>query len=370
MKKDGVSPLIAFTGGGTGGHVYPIIAVYEKLRENLPQASFIYFGTKEKIEKKVANENQINFQEIPFTGGMPRSIMVFPWLAKFIFTFLKTFFVVFKHRPKIIFGTGGYIAAPVFLSAILLKIPYIIHNLDAHMGLANKLFIKNSKALTLGISLTSFNEKTIPKNGPVIVTGNPVRRSFYEKKHDKDEILRKLELDPKRKTLIVIGGSQGAKFINELFFTLIEDLINENWQIIHQLGPLQFDRFKNQYKDYVFYKPMSFIENLNEIYSIADVAISRSGAMSIAELSAKNVPAVYIPLPTAAQNHQFFNALSMEESGCSIVLEQKNATKTSLKERIDFIYSRKDLYSFNMKNSKHTANSSITISNIIKTVLK
>ncbi|MDX1920591.1 MAG: UDP-N-acetylglucosamine--N-acetylmuramyl-(pentapeptide) pyrophosphoryl-undecaprenol N-acetylglucosamine transferase [Candidatus Caenarcaniphilales bacterium] len=362
-KEKKEKTFIAFTGGGTGGHVYPNIAVYEALKKKNSKLEFVYFGSDKKIEKEVCEKNNISFFAIPLTGGMPRSPKIVVWIFKFLFSFFKTLLIVQKTKPKIIFGTGGYIAAPVFLSAIILKIPYIIHNLDAHMGLANAAFIKEAKALTLGMKLASKVE-AVPLDGPTIITGNPIRQAFYSQNTDLKSLYKNLKLDSKRKTLVITGGSQGAQVLNETIIEAAPDLIENKWQIVHQLGPLQYDSFKERFPESEFYRPEKFINNLDELYSIADLAISRSGAMSVAELMARQVPTIYIPLPTAAQNHQFHNAKYVEELGGGIIIEQKDLSKSKLKDAINLVYDRRHLFKMGLQAAS-TINPAETIADLI-----
>lgn len=342
--------MIVFAGGGTGGHVFPIISVYEELKKNNDNLQFCYFGSKDKIEEKISIENKIDFYELPFLGGMPRSFKAVFWAFKFLNSLFQAVLKLLKLKPQIVFSTGGYSAAPVICAAYLLKIPYIIHNLDAHMGLSNKAFVKHASALTLGIPLSENKEDLLPKNGPVIVTGNPIRRAFYSENVDKNEIYKKMNLDANRKTLIVIGGSQGAEAININLLRITSELTQSNWQIIHQLGPLQYEKFKELFPNDPNYRAEKFINNLDEIYSIADLAVSRSGAMSVSELSAKKLPAILIPLPTSAQNHQYLNAKYMEEQGGSVILEQKDLDDHRLLKMIEYVHERQNLFRLNLKN--------------------
>jgi len=347
METENRKKLIAFAGGGTGGHVFPIIAVYQELVSLNEQFTFCYLGSKGKIEQKISEENKIPFYELPFIGGMPRSFKACFWFFKFFYALLHACVRLSHLKPKLVFSTGGYSAAPVICAAKLLNVPYVLHNLDAHLGLANKVFVSDCAALTLGMTLFS-GANVLPKNGPCVITGNPIRQAFYRDEENKTNIYAQWKLDPKRKTLIVVGGSQGAEVININLLRITKELIEKNWQIIHQLGPLQYDKFKELFPDTPYYRAERFIDRLEDIYSIADLAVSRSGAMSVGELTAKKVPAILIPLPTAAQNHQYLNAKCVEEKGGAVVLEQKDLSDESLLEMIEYVYERQKLFRLNL----------------------
>ena len=383
---------IGFAGGGTGGHIYPILAVHESLKDSDHEDyEFVYFVSEGKPEEKIAQENNIKAKSIPCVGGMPRSAKAITWIFNLLKASFKAYSTLAQERPNIVFATGGYSAAPVLMAANWLKIPYVIHNLDAHLGLANLVFIKNSLALTLGMPLTVTHQEkdenkikinkilfklfpTCPKNGSVIITGNPVRKEFYSDIESKEKIFQTLGFHQKRKTLTIIGGSQGAQAINEAVLRVVEDLISDNWQIIHQLGPLQYEQFEIDFPKSPFYKPYKYLNNLHEIYAISDLAISRAGAMSLAELSAKELPCLLIPLPSSAQNHQFHNAKILETQGCALVLEQAFLNEVSLKENIENIYKRRHLMKLGFNNlgseNQNQKNAAQLISEIIKEAIQ
>ncbi len=352
---------IAFVGGGTGGHIYPIIAVYEKLKKH-SNLQFIYFGSQNKLEEKISQENNIPFVVLPFIGGMPRSLELIIWLFKFAFASVIAIFKLSKYKPNIIFATGGYSSGPVLLAALILRIPYIIHNLDAHLGLANAAFIAQSLALTLGFPLT---KPVLIKNGPVVLTGNPVREAFWQIQNTSNN----LNLDSKRKTLLIMGGSQGALALNEIILELAPKLLEENWQIIHQVGEKQFSQFEKYFPQNPHYKPFKYLNNLWQIYAQTDIAISRAGAMSIAELTASKVPTIFIPLPTAAQNHQWHNAKQIEKAGACLLLEQKNLNPENLDKSINLAWENRDILKLKLSELPQQQNASHKIAQIIEQFL-
>ncbi len=341
--------LIIFAGGGTGGHVYPIVSVYEYLTNY--NFDFLYFCSEGKIEEKVCQENNIQSASLPLIGGLPRNISfeLVAWFFKLIYaSFLAVKFLAFnkqfnKHK-KIIFSTGGYGSAPVLLAANFLKIPYILHNLDSHLGLANQVFVNKAQVLTYGMNPLA--NKILPSNGAVMISGNPIVKAFRQEitLEQKKQISEKYQLNLKYPTLIIIGGSQGSQFLNEIILEISPHLIKENWQIIHQLGSKQFEIFEDKFINNENYKPQEYITDLALLYSVVDLAITRAGAMTISELIAKKLPSILIPLPTSAQNHQFHNAKFLTDQGCALMLEQKVLNAKSLIEKIDFIYAKKGLF--------------------------
>ncbi|MDX1918566.1 MAG: UDP-N-acetylglucosamine--N-acetylmuramyl-(pentapeptide) pyrophosphoryl-undecaprenol N-acetylglucosamine transferase [Candidatus Caenarcaniphilales bacterium] len=331
-----------FTGGGTGGHIYPNLALAQDLREKHPDLKLAYLGSYGKLEEKLASGHDLQFIPIPFIGGMPRSLLALGWGMRLLMAIWKVFWLLRKDPPCLIFGTGGYSAAPVFAAAVLLKIPYIIHNLDTYIGLANQLFIPCAAALTLGMPPTGHSgHYPQPKDGPVLVTGNPVRRELLELKSNSEEIRARLGLKPDLPVLVVVGGSQGAQIINENFFAVVGDLLAENWQIIHQLGEKQYATFEDRFPIHPSYKPYRYLEKIWEIYSVADLAVSRAGAMSLAELTTMSIPTLYIPLASAAQNHQELNAKYISDRGAAEILVQKDLSPSNLKAKLKELHNKR-----------------------------
>ncbi len=324
MKK------IILCGGGTGGHVFPNIAISELLKSQ--DYDLFYIGVNGKIEEKLCEENNIDFYGYDFSGfprKLKKEILFWP------FNLLKAVSkakVYLKHfKPDVVFGTGGYSSAPVFIAAKRLKIPYIVHNLDVRFGLANKFCANGASSITLGFpSNTDFLKDT-----PYLVTGNPVRKTFFEiEKTDKESIYKEFNLNPNKKTIFVIGGSQGANAVNEAILEILKELVlDNNIQVIHQTGELSHEAFIKRTPSKVFettnYIAKPFIENPEKCYHIADLVISRSGAMTTSEITTLGKPAIFIPFPYAG-NHQEANILHLVETGGAILIRQKDLRSKEL----------------------------------------
>ena len=334
MKK------IVLCGGGTGGHVFPNIAISEILKNQ--DYDLFYIGVNGKIEEKLCEENEIDFYGYDFSG-FPRRLKkeIFIWPFNLLKAVSKAKVYLKHFKPDIIFGTGGYSSAPVFIAAKRLKIPYIVHNLDVRFGLANKFCANGASFITLGFpSNTDFLKDT-----PYLVTGNPVRKIFIEiEKTSKDPIYKEFNLDPKKKTIFVIGGSQGANAINEIILEILKELIlDNNIQIIHQTGETSHEAFIKRIPASVEggLKPTSmtsyiakpFFENPEKCYHIADLVISRSGAMTTTEITTLGKPAIFIPYPFAG-NHQEANINHLTKAGGAILLRQKELNSKLLLNNI------------------------------------
>lgn len=324
---------IALTGGGTGGHIYPCLALAEYLKEKSAQINLFYFGNPEKLESTLLNnpelkdaqgqayKDYIKFISVP-SSALPKFSQVFK-LIKWFLEFKKNTKIakekLLRDKIDFVFGTGGYAAGPVFRACQELKIPYIIHNLDAHMGLANRAFVKSAWALSLGICDLGI----APKNKKVIISGNPISKRF----------LTELSQAQTQKTtndkmhLLVTGGSQGAQSINEAIGHNLEALSKLNIEIIHVTGTKTYQEYVQEYlggnpAKYPNYKVLDYTHEMPSLCAWADSGVFRAGAMTIAEITASEIVPILVPLPWAAHDHQNLNARSLVENGSAISLDQ------------------------------------------------
>ncbi len=324
---------IALTGGGTGGHIYPCLAVAELLVKNGGNELY-YIGHSKKLEADLLSKNDLQDTEgrpyssyIKFLGietdpvvNKLNPMKILDWGWKFYRAYEQCKKYLREKQIDIVFGTGGYVAAPVFAAAIALKIPYIIHNLDAHIGLANRVFINDAYALT-----TAFpNLPAKPKNGKIIVTGNPISQKFLKQ----IEIASTAANDGKLH-LLVTGGSQGAESINNAIGNLLPRLNELNIEIVHVTGTKTYQSFIDKYLNgdtnkYANYRIYDYVHNMPQLCAWADLTVCRSGAMTIAEMSASRVVPIFVPLPWAAHDHQTLNAKALVDAGAAISLNQND----------------------------------------------
>lgn len=317
MKK------VVLCGGGTGGHIFPNIAISEILKKE--GFELFYLGVVGKPEEVIADENKIDFYGYEFSG-FPRKLQkeLITWPFNLLKAVSKARSYLKQLQPDIVFGTGGYSSAPVFIAAKRLRIPYIVHNLDVRLGLANKFCANGASLLTLGFE----SDDEFIKTAPQVVTGNPVRKAFLViQETNKSKLYEEFNFDPNKKTIFVIGGSQGANAINENILDILKELVlNKNIQIIHQTGELTHETFTKRIPALVMestaYIARPFIDNPEKCYHLADLIISRSGAMTVTEVTVMGKPAIFIPFPYAG-NHQEANITRLVNSGGAVLLRQK-----------------------------------------------
>ena len=355
MPTAGKKIKVLIAGGGTGGHIFPAIAVAQKLKQDNDIEKIFYVGCNKNMEKNIVHEENIDFYSISISG-MPRktSLKFIKWFIELGFATIKSIYYISKLKPDVVFGTGGYVSGPVLLAARILNIPFVIHDPDAHPGIVNKFMSKWASA----VSISFEQAKPHLKSKNIILNGNPIRSKFLQ--INKEDALKELQLSPNKKTILVIGGSQGAQAINNALLDATPNLINQGFQVIHQTGAKNYDKYAEELtikhpkminNPYYIVKP--FFNNMEIPLNAADLAVSRAGSLSISELNLCGLPSILVPYPYAAANHQRFNAKAMEEAGASVYLEDSECNSLKLLELIlDILNNPEKLEHMKLSNKK------------------
>ena len=310
-----------FAGGGTGGHLFPAIAIAEQIREMKPEADILFIGTKDKIEGKVVPKLGFKFKSI-WIKGFSRKLnfenLLFP--LKLFVTMMQSLVINISFKPNVAIGSGGYVAGPAIWAASVIGAKVILLEQNSYPGVTTRLLERYAKEVHI-----SFQEskKYLRKEKIHHLTGNPVRKNLGRMK--KAEALKKFGLTAEKKTLLVLGGSLGAKTINEAMSKNLKKLEENNIQVIWQSGKNYFDQFKTLNSERVLVN--DFIEDMNAAYSACDLLLARAGATTIAELLNLGIPSILVPSPNVAENHQYFNAKSLSENGAAILIEDENLTR-------------------------------------------
>lgn len=329
---------IVLTGGGTGGHVYPALAVAEQLKLDPQVEKLLYIGVNGHIEERLAKEKGLQFVGLS-VAGLPRklSLNLLKWPWQMLVAVLEARKILRIFRPTAILGTGGYASAAPLLAARMLGIPYAVHEPDAHAGLVNRLLAGHATVVSLGMDAASKVLKS--PQGRVVTNGNPVRQSLVQPL-TREAACAVLGLNPSLKTVLIMGGSQGAQAINNAVAEALPELLNQESpvQIIHQVGDKNLDAYRLQLGEELVKHPRYFLrayfEDLSTAYAASDLTVCRAGAMTIAELTVTGLPAVFVPYPFAAADHQRHNAEYLEDRGAAIVLSQKDLNSQSLQASI------------------------------------
>ena len=323
---------IVLAGGGTGGHIYPAVAVGRELLTREDVEKVFYVGNPKKLEKDIVEKE--NFEFLPVNvSGMPKvkNITLIKWVIELGFAVLKCIKYFKNIKPDCVLGTGGYVSGPALIAAKIMNIPYMMHDSDAVPGIVSRKMSPWAKAIN-----TSFDEaKKFLKSSNIQLNGNPLRNDFNSK--DKKDSLKELGLNPKKFTILVMGGSQGAKSINDAISACALDLIeNLNLQIIHQTGLKNYEEYmdsiSSELRNNPSYLPKAYLEDMSLYLSCADLVIARAGSLSLSEFNVCGLPSILIPYPYAANNHQYHNAKSLEKQNAAICLEDNLCDGDNLTE--------------------------------------
>jgi len=336
---------IVLAGGGTGGHIYPLIAVYRHLKriteQKLVTLDAVYLGPKIFDESVFTNE-KIKIANI--SSGKWRnyfSLMNFVDIFKIIFGFFQSLWKLWKIMPDVIFSKGGYGALPVVYAGFLLGIPIIIHESDSVPGKSNKLAAPFAKKILLAFE--SSKNYFLPEK--VAVVGNPIRDTILNNNISAEKAKQYFKFLLDKPVVLFLGGSQGSQRINDLVLDCLEELIKNDVQVLHKTGPNNFkevfleakvileflpELYQNFYQARDFFHEQEYLNAL----AAADLIVARAGSGVIFEIAASKKPVILIPLPEAAHNHQYLNAVEYARFGGAIVIEEKNATANLLAKNI------------------------------------
>ncbi len=320
---------IALAGGGTGGHVFPALAVAGKIVERRPGAEVLYIGGERGIERTIVAGSGYPYRTIPATGFPRRispSMITFAWNLAVSVKRSRDYLGGF--RPSVLLATGGYVSGPPVIAAKTLGVPVVIQEQNAFPGLANKTFGRFADVVYLGFADAA---DRFGKKVRTMVTGNPVRGEIGCS--ERGSAARTFGIDPGILTILVFGGSQGSRAVNETVSGAVEHIAERGFQIVWQTGEREFDKWKSyDGRAEGRIRVLPFISAMADAYAAADLVIARAGAMSVAEITACGLPAVFVPLPTAAENHQEFNARSLERAGAAAVILERELTPDRLSD--------------------------------------
>ena len=335
---------IILTGGGTGGHLIPLIVVARKIREKVPNVDLIFMGPKGELEKKLLSQENIPIVRV-FSGKVRRYFSLLNVLDffKVIIGIIQCLWLLLFYMPDAIFSKGGYASFPVVLIGWLYRIPVLVHESDSIPGKANQILSKFAKRVAISYP----NARQFFLSSQVALTGNPIRENINQGNPAKARSI--FSLTEGKKLIFIYGGSQGAREINNKILNLVPKLI-VNYDIIHQTGEKNIKEVEKKAADlgikagYHGYYPIAFIgEELADILAAADLVISRAGANSIAEIAANQKPAILVPIDKSANDHQRMNAYELSKINACIVLDEKNLGEHLLMKTIDKVMMDEDL---------------------------
>lgn len=361
---------VLLSGGGTGGHVYPAIAIANKIRDEHPDAEIIFVGTEKGIESEI----------VPKYGFELKTVTVQGFKRKIDFDNVKRVFKLFKgleqsrkivkkFKPDVVIGTGGYVSGPVLFNASMGKIPAIIHEQNSFPGVTNKILSK-----TVTKVLTSFEDshKRFPEAAEekLVFTGNPVRKEILLSR--KNIARKNLSISEEKRMVLCYGGSGGSIKINDAMRLVIKNMVNEDIAFIFATGKSYYDEFMESISDInlkPYQKVVPYLEDMANALAASDLVIGSAGAISLAEITALGKPSIIIPKAYTAENHQEYNAKSIEKQGAGIAILEKNLTPESLNTAVFKLLGDRELL-VDMANASKTIGKPEAIDLIYDEIMK
>ena len=310
-----ISYKFLFAAGGTGGHLFPAIAVAEELKTISPNSKILFIGTEKKLESRIIPELGYDFKTI-WISGFSRKLsiqnLLFP--IKLVVSIFQSFFISLNFRPNVAIGAGAYVSGPIVWMSSLFGSRIVLLEQNSFPGVTNRML--EGKADKIHISFED-SRKYFKNNSKLELTGNPVRNNLQLS--DKIEAKKMFKLNPDKKVLLIIGGSLGARSLNQSVAQCISEFNLNNVQVIWQTGEYYYNEYKHLENESI--KIVPFVSDMKLVYSACDLLVARAGATTIAEVAYLGIPVIFVPSTNVAANHQYKNAKSIVDAGAGILIE-------------------------------------------------
>jgi UDP-N-acetylglucosamine--N-acetylmuramyl-(pentapeptide) pyrophosphoryl-undecaprenol N-acetylglucosamine transferase len=335
---------VLIAGGGTGGHIYPALTIADAIRRQVPDAEITFVGTRKGLEKEIVPRYGYPLEFIRVAGFERHlGISTLKSAGELVLGMQEAYRLVNRINPDLVVGTGGYVCGPVLFWAAMKRVPTCIQEQNAMPGVTNKILSRMVDKVFLGYKDAG---KYFASHAKKILTGNPVRREILEA--TREEALERFQLDPARRTLLVFGGSRGARTINQSMIPVEKKLAgNRHIQILHATGEYGYKDHMEALGEAIASESnlhiVPYLHDMPLALAAADLAVSRAGAIGLAELMVKGVPSILVPYPYATANHQEYNARSLEGQGAAEVILDKDLTGEILLNTIEKLLKDPDL---------------------------
>lgn len=311
---------ILLSGGGTGGHIYPAVAIANELKHRNPKAKFLFVGANDRMEMEKVPQAGYKIKGLNISGlqrKLTAKNLTFPF--KLLQSLYKAKVIIEKFKPNIVIGTGGFASGPTLYMANWKNIPSIIQEQNSYPGITNKLLAKKVQKICVAYD----NLESYFPADKIIKTGNPVRQDLLEIGNKREEAINYYNLDTSRKTIVILGGSLGARVINQTIEKNLDEILENEVQVIWQTGKLYIEDYK-KYNAGEHVQVIEFIQRMDLLYAASDIIISRAGAGSISELCIVGKPVIFIPSPNVSEDHQTKNALAITKEGAAIMIKEND----------------------------------------------
>lgn len=327
---------IIISGGGTGGHIFPAVSIANAIKEQHPDAEILFVGAEGRMEMQKVPAAGYKIEGLPVSGFDRKNMLKnFAVLYKLAKSQLKAYSIIKKFKPHAAVGVGGYASGPTLKMAGLMGVPTLIQEQNSYAGVTNKLLAKKAKRICVAYDgMERFFEKE-----KIILTGNPVRQGLVNNIITREEGIDSFHLDSSKKTILVIGGSLGARTINQCIMANLKRIKENDIQFIWQTGKIYFEQAQQEVKKYgdLPLYVTDFISSMEHAYAAADLVISRAGAGSISEFCLLGKPVILVPSPNVAEDHQTKNALALVDKSAALYIKDSEAVDKLVDVAMDTI---------------------------------
>ena len=330
------------SGGGTGGHIFPAISIANALKKRLPDAEILFVGALGRMEMERVPAAGYPIEGLPISGldrkNKLRNVNV---LWNLLLSLVLARQIIRRFKPDVVIGVGGYASAPTLRAASALDVPTVLQEQNSYAGVTNKLLAKKAKRICVAYEGM---EKFFPKV-KIVLTGNPVRQDLFSIAKKTKEAFQFFGLDPKKKTILVVGGSLGARTINQSIIGGLESLAKADVQVIWQTGKFYIDNARKATESFASPNLLvtDFVTRMDLAYSIADLVVSRAGASSISELCLLAKPVILVPSPNVAEDHQTQNALALVRKDAAVMIRDVDAKEHLVAKALELINNEAEL---------------------------
>ncbi|MDB5282829.1 MAG: murG [Bacteroidota bacterium] len=325
---------IIISGGGTGGHIFPAVAIANEIMRRKPDAQILFVGANGKMEMEKVPQAGYKIKGLNISGYQRGSIVKNLSLPfKLMQSLLSALNIVRSFKPDVAIGVGGYASGPLLRVAGFAGVPTVIQEQNSFAGMTNKILAQKAKLIC-----TAYEgmDKVFPKD-KIVLTGNPIRSEIVNMKVDKEEALKYFELDPAKKTILIVGGSLGARTLNQSVEAMLERINLSGVQVLWQTGKVYFKECYKAAEGVSGLKPLPFIDRMDYAYACADVIISRAGALFIAEFQLLGKPVILVPSPNVTEDHQTYNAMALVNKKAALMVKDDEAKVNLLPLAFDLL---------------------------------
>lgn len=319
------------SGGGTGGHIFPAIAIADEIKRRNPNAEILFVGAEGKMEMEKVPAAGYEIKGLPIVG-LKRKLALSNFMLPFkiIGSMMKARKIVKTFNPEVVVGVGGYASGPTLKASTMLRVPAMVQEQNSFPGKTNKLLSKSVQKICVAYEGL---ERFFPKE-KIILTGNPTRKNMVDTEGKRSEAYEFFGCSPDKKTVLIIGGSLGARTLNESVVENLKELVESGVQVLWQSGKLYYEKLEEELsgRELGGVKLVQFIQRMDLAYAMADVVISRAGAISVSELCLVEKPTILVPSPNVSEDHQTKNAMALVDKGAALLVKDVAAKKDLINE--------------------------------------